>query len=42
MTFWYIVRTADPFATKLGLTARHHKVVKVTEKVQESSEYSSE
>ena len=26
MTFWYIFWTADPFATKLGLMAHHHKV----------------
>ena len=25
-TFWYIILTADPFATKLGLMLRHHKV----------------
>ena len=49
------VQTTDPFATKLGLVAQHHKLdcpvkrldcsvvvkVKVTEKVQNSSECSS-
>ena len=26
MTFWYIIWSADPFASKLGLMARHHTV----------------
>ena len=26
MTFYYIIWTADPFATKLGLMVHHHTV----------------
>ena len=48
-TFWYIFLTDDLFSTKLDLMAHHHKLekmdrsvlVKVTEKVQNSSQCSS-